>query len=61
MSKDKKKESETNTLKLLGAQVDESVYWEFKKVASKRKETMQEAIVHAALLYMDLKEGESDE
>lgn len=52
---------DTTKAKLLGAKVAENIYWEFKKVASARKETMQEAIIHAAMLYMDLKEASDDE
>lgn len=47
--------------KLLGAKVDADIYWAFKKIASQRKENMQEAIVHAAMLYIELKEeGENE-
>lgn len=44
--------------KLLGAQVPEDIYWKFKETASTRKETMQEAIINAALMYMDVQKGD---
>lgn len=45
--------SEEPETKLLGAQVPEDIYWQFKNMASSRKETMQEAILNAAYLYLD--------
>lgn len=48
---------EDQDTKLLGAQVPISVYWAFKKEASERQESMQEAILHAAYMYMSATEG----
>lgn len=45
--------SESTNTKLLGAHVDEDVYWAFKKAAAMRGETSKEAILHAAYMYMD--------
>lgn len=39
--------------KMLGAHVPEDVYWRFKTAVSNRKETMGDAILHAALMYID--------
>lgn len=44
--------------KMLGGLVPESVFWAFKAMASKRKESMQAAILHAAWLYMCIGEPE---
>lgn len=55
------KVTETKEQKLLGAKVEADLYWAFKKIASQRQENMQEAIVHAAMLYIDLKEAEENE
>lgn len=46
------KEQEEAT-KMLGAHVPQSIYWEFKRVAAERQEMLQEAILHAAMLYID--------
>lgn len=43
--------------KLLGANVPESLYWKFKKAAAERNEKMQDAIIHAAYLYIDVIPG----
>lgn len=40
--------------KMLGAHVPESVYWAFKKAAAGRKESLQDAIKHAALMYINV-------
>lgn len=40
--------------KMLGGLIPEDTFWEFKEVASKRKESMQEAIYNAALLYISI-------
>lgn len=47
--------------KFLGASVPEDLYWEFKGCASNRKESMQDAIIHAARLYVDIEEKETDD
>lgn len=41
--------------KMLGALVPSDIYWKFKAAANGRKEQMQEAILNAALLYIDIK------
>lgn len=46
--------------KLLGAHVGEDIYWKFKGEAAKRKESMAEAITHAALMYIAAKEAEDN-
>lgn len=43
--------------KLLGAHVGEDIYWKFKGEAAKRKESMAEAITHAALMYIEAEEA----
>jgi hypothetical protein len=40
--------------KLLGGQVPVNIYWQFKEIAAKRNESMSKAILHAALMYIDL-------
>lgn len=52
MLTDKKEE------KFLGSSVHEDLYWEFKNVAARRKETMQDAITHAVRLYIDIDKEE---
>jgi hypothetical protein len=37
----------------VGGQVDEEIYWNFKKVVAARKETVQQALAHALLLYIE--------
>jgi hypothetical protein len=52
------------TEKMLGAFVDEDLFWKFKKAAADRKEKMSEAIANAAYLYLDIdknKEAESND
>jgi hypothetical protein len=41
--------------KLLGAQVPIKIFWEFKKAAADRKESMTEAILNAGMLYIEFK------
>lgn len=45
--------------KMLGAQVESSLYWEFKKIAATRSESMAVAIAHAARLYIDIDSQEA--
>lgn len=49
-------ENERST-KLLGAHVDEQLYWQFKKEAAIRQEQMGEALENAVRLYMAVTEG----
>jgi hypothetical protein len=51
-----KVKEETECTRMLGAHVDESLYWEFKQAVTNRKESMVEAITHAAKMYIDIKE-----
>lgn len=44
-----KEEAET---KMLGAHVEEDLYWDFKQEVTRRKETMSDAIAHAARMYI---------
>jgi Sec7-like guanine-nucleotide exchange factor len=44
---------EVEEAKMLGALVPADIYWKFKEMVTKRKENMQEAMVHAALLYIE--------
>lgn len=44
-----KDEAET---KMLGAHVEEDLYWDFKQEVTKRKESMADAITHAARMYI---------
>lgn len=46
---DEKKEE-----KFLGASVPEEIHRVFKITALQRKESMQEALIHAAMLYIDI-------
>lgn len=46
--------------KLLGAHIDEQVYWAFKQAAAKRGETSKEAILHAAYMYIDAAKPEGN-
>lgn len=50
------KEDKEGTM-LLGAHVPSSLYWKFKAVAGQRKEKMMEAVMNAAMLYIDVPEG----
>lgn len=43
---------------MLGGLVPTEIYWEFKRAASVRKESMATAIMHAALLYIDAEKKE---
>lgn len=45
------KENKAN--KMLGSPIPEEIYWKFKEVAALRKESMQDAVLNAALLYID--------
>lgn len=51
-----KGKEESECTRMLGAHVDESLYWDFKQAVANRKETMVEAITHAAKMYIDIKE-----
>jgi hypothetical protein len=44
---------EVEEAKMLGALVPPDVYWKFKEMVTKRKESMQEAMMHAAMLYIE--------
>lgn len=55
--KDEHKLEQEDT-KLLGSQVPENIYWLFKNAAAQRKETMRDAIINAALLYISIEEEE---
>ncbi|MNP50157.1 hypothetical protein D3C76_1444030 [compost metagenome] len=44
--------------KLLGAHVPKHLYWKFKTAAGARNENMVEAIINAALLYIDISADE---
>lgn len=48
----------TEALRPVGGQVPEVIYWDFKKTAAERKETMQEALAHALMLYIEFKPEE---
>jgi negative regulator of replication initiation len=62
MSSTKNKETEKiEDTKMLGGNVPESIYWDFKKKATERKETMAEAIYNAAMLYIELKEDKKED
>jgi len=55
MSKEKVNvNTEVSSEKLLSGLVPAEIYWEFKKQAAERKESMREAICNAALLYIDV-------
>lgn len=43
-----------NETKNLNTKVDTDLYWDFKREAAKRKETMPEAIENALRLYLGL-------
>ncbi len=47
--------------KMLGGQIDAQLYWAFKKAAAERKETMQEALTNAVLLYLDIGKKATEE
>jgi len=40
--------------KMLGGLIPEDIFWKFKEIASKRKESMQDAVLNAAMLYIDV-------
>jgi len=46
-------EKEQSEEKLLSGYVPADVYWDFKKAAADRKENLKEALMNAALLYID--------
>lgn len=48
-------ENEDKNTKNVGGSVDERIYWNFKAAAAERKESMQQALNHALLLYIDCK------
>jgi negative regulator of replication initiation len=50
---DTNQNKEEEITKMLGANVPDKIYWKFKEVASTRKETMMEAILSAAMLYIE--------
>lgn len=45
---DTKKETKT-----VGGSIDVDIYWKFKMAAADRQESMQQALSHAILLYID--------
>lgn len=47
---------EAGVTRMLGAHVDEELYWAFKKAAASRNEPLKSAICHAARIYIDLVE-----
>lgn len=51
-------DSSAEPMKMLGALVPENLYWEFKAAAGRRKEYLQDAIAHAARMYIDADKGE---
>lgn len=55
---DPTKNSTEEETKLLGAQIPESIFWRFKSVAAERKESMAEAILNAAMLYIEFQPKE---
>lgn len=59
--KDENNDAKSEATKMLGGQVPESVFWKFKEIASKRKESMQEAILNAAMLYIEIEAEEEAE
>ena len=54
MAKTKKKEVGADEAKMLGAFVPTELFWKFKEAAAARKETMGEAMVNAAYLYLSI-------
>lgn len=44
---------EDRETKTVGGSVDAEVYWKFKAAAADRKESMQQALTHALMLYID--------
>lgn len=53
MSAETEKEKAAET-KMLGSLVPEPLFWAFKTAAAARKESMQDAIQNAALLYINI-------
>jgi len=53
------KPDETDT-KMLGAKVPTDIYWKFKEAAARRGERMEEAMLNAALLYIDVDTKQQD-
>lgn len=47
--------------KMLGALVELPLYWAFKQAAAARNEYLQDAIVHAARMYIDAIEPEKED
>lgn len=45
---------EDKATKMLGAHVDETLYWAFKKAAAARNEQLKDAMIHAARMYIEL-------
>jgi len=45
---------EDKNTRTVAAQVEEELYWKFKKMVVARKESMQDALVHAIMLYLDM-------
>lgn len=50
---DKERSDSEEATRMLGAHVDEALYWAFKEAASSRKEQLKDAIAHAARMYID--------
>ncbi len=46
-------EHEDKATKNVGGSVDADIYWAFKAATAARKESMQQALNHALLLYID--------
>jgi metal-responsive CopG/Arc/MetJ family transcriptional regulator len=55
------KTTQPTVTKMLGGLVPEKLYWEFKAVATERRENMSEAIYNAAQLYIGLKTDKEEE
>ncbi len=56
--KDENNDAKSTATKMLGGLVPEDIFWKFKEIASKRKESMQEAILNAAMLYIEIEADE---
>lgn len=46
-------EVEEKAPRMLGALVDDELYWHFKMAAATRNESLKEAVAHAARMYID--------
>jgi hypothetical protein len=46
--------TEDDEMKLLSGLIPAQLYWDFKRVAVLRKETLKDALKNAALLYIDV-------